>query len=69
MTNSSNELTLPDRVECPACGRDDGVAILYGMPAPEAIEAVEAGRIVLGGCMITENADTRHCTGCGHRWS
>ncbi len=36
---------------CDHCGTQV-VPIVYGFPAPDAFEDVEAGRIVLGGCMM-----------------
>lgn len=54
-------------LECPECGSKNIAEILWGMPAlDEELERnLDEGRIVLGGCCITdENTDWR-CNDCG----
>lgn len=51
--------------KCPACGSTDTVKILYGEPTYEAYEESEHGKIVLGGCLISNISPTRHCKACG----
>jgi hypothetical protein len=50
--------------ECPTCGRNTVVPIIYGMPTPEGLEAAERGEFVLGGCCIFDGQATRRCTAC-----
>lgn len=45
---------------CVLCGATV-VPIVYGFPAPDAFDEVEAGRIVLGGCMMYPNAPDYAC--------
>lgn len=45
-----------------------GVPIVYGLPSSQAFEVEERGEIVLGGCLIEEDAPTRACKECGARW-
>ena len=42
---------------CPKCGCSKIASILYGMPAfsPELEMELDEGKIVLGGCCITDN--------------
>lgn len=55
----------PER--CPRCG-GKVLAIAYGLPSLELIEAAEAGEIVLGGCCIDPDDPDLQCRTCGHRW-
>jgi hypothetical protein len=50
--------------KCPACGSMNTVPIMYGLPAFDAMEAVERGELVLGGCFVTEYQPQRHCMDC-----
>ena len=52
----------PEGPPCPICGRP-GVPIEYGMPGPEMVDEAEAGRIVLGGCVVTGYDPDWACTG------
>jgi len=53
--------------QCPQCGSWRIAEILYGMPPMDArLERdLEAGRIVLGGCVITDHDPTWQCVDCG----
>jgi len=56
----------PDK--CPECGSWRIAGILHGEPAYHSIERdLEAGRIVLGGCVITDNDPTWQCVGWGRQ--
>jgi transposase-like protein len=52
--------------KCPRCGSERIARILYGMPAfPEELRReLEAGRAVLGGCVVTGNDPRWQCTSC-----
>jgi len=53
---------------CPECGAE-GVPIVYGMPGLDLFEDEEAGRVVLGGCIIEEENPNWSCKGpIQHRW-
>lgn len=51
---------------CPACGHKPVANILYGMPAfSKELEAdMESGKVVLGGCCISEDDPTWECAEC-----
>ena len=53
--------------QCPQYGSWCIAGILYGMPAMNArLERdLEAGRIVLGGCVITDDDPVCECVDCG----
>ncbi len=53
---------------CPACGAEQVVPILYGLPTLEAFEQAQRGELELGGCCVTFNAPIWHCKACAHRW-
>ena len=60
--------TLP--TECPSCGASRVAEILYGLPvADDDLERdLEANRVVLGGCCVSENMPAWRCTECEHEW-
>lgn len=49
---------------CPACGKAKVVKIVYGLPTPDAAEDADAGRIILGGCCLTEIGPAWGCLAC-----
>ena len=53
--------------QCPECGSWRIAEILYGLPAMNArLERdLEAGKIVLSGCVVTENDAAWQCVDCG----
>ena len=55
--------------QCPECKSKDVIPIKYGMPGIEMQQDEHEGRIKLGGCGITEDANDRHCKECMHEWS
>jgi ribosomal protein L37AE/L43A len=58
------------RRKCPACGAARVARILYGLPAggPRLERDLAAGRIVLGGCCVSEGMPLWRCAVCGHEW-
>ena len=54
---------------CPHCGSRRIARIGYGMPAytKKLERALEAGRIVLGGCCVTEDDPRWQCIDCSTR--
>ena len=66
-----NDPTTTEQPErCPECGSGRVARILYGLPhfSEELERKLEAGEVVLGGCMISDDDPTRQCAECGHRW-
>lgn len=53
--------------KCPRCGAKTVARILWGFPyLTEALEKdMEAGRVVLGGCCVSDDDPTWSCTTCG----
>ncbi len=53
--------------KCPKCGSACIASYLYGMPAvDEKLEReLDAGRIVLGGCCVSEDDPQWQCADCG----
>ncbi len=56
----------PAGLSCPACGSDQILEIIYGLPATtEKLEReLEKKTIILGGCMMHENAPLWKCGKC-----
>ena len=48
---------------CPACG-GSLIPILYGLPSPEGVEAMERGEVALGGCLVTGDDPKFRCLSC-----
>jgi hypothetical protein len=56
--------------KCPKCSSSKGVIkIVYGMPAPDIVDKAEDGKIMLGGCCVTDDDPDWHCKECHHEWS
>jgi hypothetical protein len=53
---------------CSQCKSDDTTPIVYGYPGPEAVEAADQGKVILGGCVISDADPHWQCSACGHRW-
>ena len=51
---------------CPKCGSDDIAKILWGlqMPNSESDKAVKDKKIVLGGCLVSDNDPYWECNDC-----
>lgn len=65
-SRDSDAVTAEDRPVCPVCGRV-GVPLLLGLPTAEARSAADDGALVLGGCIMPDDAEGWACAG-GHRW-
>jgi hypothetical protein len=55
---------------CPKCGSERVADILYVLPifSDELERKLDAGEVVLGGCVVTGDDPSWHCVECGHRW-
>jgi len=51
--------------KCPKCGSRKVVRIIYGLPTEEAYKEHLAGKIALGGCIISGNDPAWQCLDCG----
>ena len=52
--------------QCPKCGSKNAVKIVYGMPSYDLFEEAQAGKVKLGGCVITEDNPDYCCKDCEH---
>ena len=50
---------------CPKCGSLEIVPIMYSLPGPEAMFAAAQGKIILGGCLVTNGYPQKQCQACG----
>ena len=55
-------------MKCPKCNSTNIVPILYGYPNAKGIEDVEAGKMVLGGCLRRGNDPKHYCKDCKHKF-
>ena len=53
-----------DYRQCPKCGSKNSVKFVYGMPSYELFEEAQAGKVKLGGCVITEDNPDYCCKDC-----
>ena len=52
-------------IKCPHCGKKAVAPILYGYPDFTSIEDdLAAGKIVLGGCCVSDHDPEWQCTSC-----
>ncbi|HPJ05829.1 MAG TPA: hypothetical protein PLK17_09965 [Bacteroidales bacterium] len=51
-------------IKCPACGSPKVVRIMYGMPSYEAFLDSKAGKIILGGCVVSNDDPKWGCIDC-----
>ena len=49
---------------CPNCGSDNATPIMYGLPTSEGFSAAERGEVVLGGCIVFDEASAWQCQAC-----
>jgi hypothetical protein len=59
---------LAPQPACPKCGANDTVAIVYGLPGLDDFAKAEAGRFILGGCLVDPGNPDYRCRACGHGW-
>jgi len=52
--------------KCPQCGSPKVARILYGLPdfSPQLQKDLKSGKIVLGGCCVTDSDPTWQCVEC-----
>ncbi len=53
--------------KCPKCGSNKVAAILFGLPvySEKLQQDMDSGKIVLGGCCVTDHDPTWQCVDCG----
>ena len=68
MSDKTRQKATKAEPRCPRCGAFGPRPIEYGYPGDEMLEAGERGEIVLGGCVVEDDAPSLACLACGHRW-
>ena len=59
------QTTKRGQQRCPSCHESIvPLPIVYGYPAAELFEEAEAGRVQLGGCVVTEDDPKWACPSC-----
>ena len=53
---------------CPSCGSPDRIPIAYGLPTQETVERADRGEVLLGGCLVHDEAPRWQCRACGTTW-
>ena len=57
------------RYDCPYCGGEKAVDIVYGYPDPETFQMWKDKKIDLGGCIVCKKMPNRSCPECHKKWS
>lgn len=57
---------------CPACGKPEGLQIVWGKPSAEDADKIARGEVICGGCdiwsVVCGTLMNRECQACGHQW-
>ncbi len=56
-------------VKCPKCQSTHVSKIVYGLPTYEALEMVDRGELILGGCEVWDGQPDYGCLDCKFQWS
>lgn len=56
------------RPRCPKCLSKTIVPIMYGLPTEKAFLESQQGKLVLGGCCISDESPKWHCKACEHEF-
>lgn len=66
----NDTIMKPEPNACPSCGSTDVAKYLYGYVAldDELEQQLEEGKIILGGCAISDDAPEYCCNVCGNEW-
>jgi hypothetical protein len=60
-----DDMSAPASAACPRCGAFARMLpIAFGYPMPETFAAAERGEVALGGCLVSGEDPTHHCTSC-----
>ncbi len=60
----------PEGLKCPACHSDKIMKIIYGLPdmTKEIERQLDDKKMVLGGCLVSDNAPLWMCSACNHKF-
>ena len=65
-TTEKEPTTEKPKLKCPVCNSDEFVKpIVYGYPGPEVFKESKEGKVILGGCCVSEKNPVARCTKCG----
>ena len=55
---------------CPSCKSNDVARIFWGYPgeSDSLKKKLKQRKIILGGCLVTDNDPKWECNACNHRW-
>jgi len=55
--------------QCPKCGSKNSAKIVYGLPDYQLYERFQAGKIMLGGCLVFGDNAEYFCRDCENKWN
>lgn len=50
--------------KCPKCKSENLAPIKYGLPGPEMMREAQEGKIILGGCVVSDKSPKWACREC-----
>jgi len=53
---------------CPKCSSKNTCRIVWGYPSSNMMKLAQEGKVVLGGCIISDNDPMWHCLDCSNHW-
>jgi hypothetical protein len=56
------------KTDCPVCHSSNVLPYMYGLPNAEAAQEAKQGKLLLGGCCISEESPHWHCRDCEYEW-
>ena len=61
---------MSSTLQCPLCNNAKIATIFWGYPSDitEYEKEIAEGKIVLGGCLVTDQDPKWECNSCHHRW-
>ncbi|MBM3911214.1 MAG: hypothetical protein FJ356_06155 [Thaumarchaeota archaeon] len=59
---------MTDDFVCTKCGSKNTVRIVYGYPSEKTLVAAKYGKVILGGCIISNNDPAWYCNDCQNQW-
>lgn len=70
MAGMNEFFECPVHFRCPSCGSREIARIQWGRPrfTKELEAALDAGVVVLGGCMVASDSPRWRCRSCGHEF-
>jgi hypothetical protein len=61
--------TMKSKESCPACGKQEGLPLVWGEADEERKAAAQRGEIILAGFVVWREFLDFECQACGYQWA